>query len=140
MEKELNNNCPSTILLLGVIFDPEQRKILIGRREKDPYIKKLTWAFPGGRANTKEDLPETLKRKIKEETNLKVENLGTIFAKTYPEKRDFLAIYYLCEKTGGKEKPFGDLVELKWVDPEELEKYFTTSFHPDLKEYVMNLK
>src|SRR3989344_2044838 len=78
--------------VLGIIFNPETKKILIGRRENDPYIKEL------------------------------------------------LSIYYLCEVVGGKEKAGEDFVELKWVKPEEIEKYFTTSFHPKLKEYIMNLK
>jgi ADP-ribose pyrophosphatase YjhB (NUDIX family) len=135
-----DNNCSETILLLGILFDPKTRKILIGKREKDPHIKSLTWAFPGGRANQEEELEDTLKKKVENETGLKIENLGTIFAKTYPENRKFLAIYYLCEVIGGKENPKDDLIELKWVNPEELEKYFTTSFHSNLKEYILNLK
>ena len=38
------------------------------------------------------------------------------------------------------EKEGEDFTEIKWVDPEELENYFTTSFHPSLKEYIINLK
>ena len=129
-----------TVLLLGVIFDPKTKRILIGKRENDQTIKELIWAFPGGRATLNEELEETLKIKIKNKTGLDIENLGTIFAKTYPEKREFLAIYYLCEVVGGEEKPSGDIKELKWVNPEELEEHFTTSFHETLKEYIMNLK
>ena len=128
------------VIVLGIIFNPKTKKILIGRRENDPYIKQLSWVFPGGRAEFNEELEKTLKKKIKQETGLGVESLGNIFAKTYPEKKDFLAIYYLCEAVGGKEKPSGDIKELKWVSPEQLESYFTTSFHPYLKEYIMNLK
>lgn len=128
------------VILLGVIFDPAKRKILIGRRENDPYIKELTWVFPGGSLNYEEDLDAALKKKIKEKTGLDVKNLGAIFAKTYPEKKEFLSIYFLCEAIGGEEKAADDLVELKWVDPEEVEKHFTTSFHPHMKEYVLNLK
>jgi len=128
------------VVLLGIIFDPKQKKILIGRRENDPYISKLSWVFPGGRAIPEEELEDSLKRKIKEETGLDVENLGAVFAKTYPEKREFLSIYYLCEAKNGEEKPGGDIKELKWVVPEELEKHFTTSFHPHVKEYILNLK
>jgi ADP-ribose pyrophosphatase YjhB (NUDIX family) len=127
-------------ILLGVIFDPNKKRILIGRRENDPYIKELTWVFPGGSLNYKEDLDAALKKKIKEKTGLDVKNLGAIFAKTYPEKKEFLSIYFLCEAVGGEEKAADDLVELKWVKPEELENYFTTSFHPHMKEYVLNLK
>lgn len=134
------------VIILGVIFDPKTRKILIGKRkEKDPHIPELTWIFPGGKISRKaqEDLEEVLERKIKIETNLDVKNLGAIFSRIPPEKKDLLIIYYLCEVVGGEENPFekeGDLSELKWVSPEELENYFTTSFHPRLKEYIINLK
>jgi len=128
------------VILLGVIFDPAKRKILIGRRENDPYIKELTWVFPGGSLNYEEDLDAALKKKIKEKTGLDVKNLGAIFSKIYPEKKEFLSIYFLCEVIGGKEKAANDLLELKWVAPEEIEKHFTTSFHSHLKEYILNLK
>jgi ADP-ribose pyrophosphatase YjhB (NUDIX family) len=130
-----------SVILSGIIFDPKKRKILIGRRENDPYIPELTWSFPGGRANPNEELEETLKKKIKEKTGLKIENLGAVvFTRNYPEKKNLLAIYYLCEAVEGKEKAGGDFVELKWVAPEEVEKYATTSVHPHLKEYILNLK
>ncbi len=128
------------VILLGVIFDPKTKKILIGKRENDPYVPELSWVFPGGRATQNEELEKTLKRKIKEKTGLEIENLGTIFTKIYPEKKEFLAIYYLCEVIGGEENPSEDIKELKWVNPEELEEHFTTSFHETLKEYIMNLK
>lgn len=126
--------------VLGVVFDTKTRKILIGRREKDKYIKKLTWSFPGGRPKYKEKLEVSLKEEIKKKTGLNVESLGAIFARSFPEKPEFLLIYYLCEVTGGKEKAGESFKELKWVNPEEVEKYFTTSIDPKLKEYLMNLK
>ena len=128
------------VILLGIIYDPKTKKILLGRRENDPQIKELTWCFPGGRPNHEENIEETLKKKIKLKTGLEVANLGSIFSKTYPEKRDLFAVYYLCETLEGKTTPGDDLVELKWVAPEEVEKHFTTSFHPNLKEYIINLK
>jgi len=128
------------VIVLGIIYDPFKKKILIGRRVRDPHIKELTWAFPGGKPEYLEDLELAVKREIKEETNLNVESLGTIFAKTYPEKMELLSIYYLCEVKSGKEKAGEDFVELKWVSPGKLEKYFKTSFHPKLKEYIMSLK
>ena len=85
-------------------------------------------------------MEDALKREIKKKTGLNVESLGAIFAKTYPEKREFLSIYYLCEFVDGKEKQGEEFIELKWVKPEEIEKYFTTSFHPKLKEYIIDLK
>ena len=63
-----------------------------------------------------------------------------VFAKTYPEKREFLSIYYLCEVVGGEEKPEEKLVELKWVKPTEVKKYFTTSLQPKLLKYLKTLE
>jgi len=127
------------VIVLGIVFNPETKKILIGRRENDSYIKELGWCFPGGDVNVGDEPEETLKNEIKNKTGLEVENLGAVFSKVYPEKKDFLAIYYLCEVIGGEEKAGDKFKEIKWVNPEELEKYFTTSFHPKLKEYIMNL-
>lgn len=126
-------------IVLGIIFDTKTKKILIGRRKDPKDIKGLTWAFPGGRPEHGEELEEAVKREVKEETNLNVESMGIIFAKTYPEKRDLLAIYFLCGITGGKLKPNEDFSEVKWVSPEQLKNYFTTSLHPKLKEYLEGL-
>ncbi len=126
--------------VLGIVFDTKTRKILIGRREEDPHIPELSWCFPGGTPDYNKELEDALKKEIKEKTGLNVENLGAIFAKTYPEKREFLSVYYLLEVISGEIKPGGSFKELKWVNPEELEDYFTTSFHPSLKEYILNLK
>ena len=127
------------VIILGIIFDPKTRTILIGKRENDPYIPKLLWVFPGGRLTNDGEINKTLKEKIKTQTGLIVKNLGAIFSKTYEEKRGLLAVYFLCEAVGGEAKAGNDFKELKWVKPIELEKHFTTSFHPRLKEYLMSI-
>ena len=127
------------VIVLGIIFDPKERKILVGRRENDPYLPKLTWTFPGGRLNNDGEMNKTLKERIKAQTGLDVKNLGAVFSKTYEEKRDIIAIYFLCEAVNGKIKAGEKLKELKWVKAPELEKLFATSFHPRLKEYLFNI-
>jgi 8-oxo-dGTP pyrophosphatase MutT (NUDIX family) len=129
-----------SIIVLGIIYDPKEKKILIGKRENDPNVPQLSWCFPGGRPEYEEKLENTVKREVKEETGLDVESLGVIHAKVYPEKKDFLAVYYLCEKISGNEKMGDNFVDLKWVKPEEIEEHFTTSFSDELKEYILNLK
>ena len=127
-------------IVLGIIYNPAEKKILIGRRENDKEMPNLTWCFPGGRLLPGDEVDETLKRKIKEKTGYNVKNLGSIFSNIYKEKKDLLATYFLTEVFTGEEKVGGDLVELKWVDPEELEGYFNTTFHSRLKEFLINLK
>ena len=126
--------------LLGVIFNTKTRKILIGRRENDPYMKELTWSFPGGILSYGEDSEKILIRKIKEKTGLEIVNLGCIFARAYPEKKELLSVYFLCEVVGGKEKAKDHFKELKWVKPEEIERYFKKPIHPRVKEFILNIK
>lgn len=127
------------VIVSGIVFNPRKKKILIGRRENDPYIKELTWCFPGGRLQIGEDVDQALKRNMKLKTGYSVKNLGSIFSKTHPEKKDLVSIYFLTEVFEGKEQPGGDIIELKWISPKEIEKYFTTSFHRKLKEFLNDL-
>ncbi len=136
MKEELDN---FNVILLGIIFDPKTKKILIGRRENDSRIPKLTWVFPGGRLSHGEEINKTLKKKIKDKTGYDIKNLGAIFSKTYDEREDLLSIYFLCQIFKGEENIGEDFLGVKWVAPEELEKHFTTSFHPKLKEYLLDL-
>ena len=114
-------------------------KILIGRRENDPYLKNLSWTFPGGRPAYEEELEHYLKLEVKKKTGLEIEPEKVIFAKTYPEDRQFLSIYYLAEVIGGEEKAGEKFVEVKWVKPEELKDHFTTSLHPKLYQMILDL-
>ena len=52
------------IIILGIIFDPKKKKILIGKRENDPHIPELTWCFPGGELLIGEEIDTALKNKI----------------------------------------------------------------------------
>ena len=102
--------------LLAIVYNPKNKMVLIGRREKDPYIKRLTWSFPGGRPGYRKDLEAYLKYEVKKKTNLDVDVEKIIFAKTYPEKRSFLSIYYLTiPKNVGKEKAGEKFKEIRWV-------------------------
>lgn len=128
------------INVLGIVYNPKTKQILIGRRENDPYIKELSWCFPGGRPSYKRDIEEDLKHEIKIKTGLEVDVKKVIFAKTYPEKREFLSIYYYCEVVGGEEKAGEKFVEVKWVKPSDVKRYFTTSLHPNLFNYLKTLE
>ena len=139
-EKIKNKKECFSVVILAIIFDLKKRKILIGKRENDPYIQELSWVFPGNFLIPGRTEEQTIKAIVKEETGLEVENLGTVFSRILPEKKDFFLVYNLCEVVGGKEKAGVYLKELKWVNPNELESYFTTSFDPKLREYIHNLK
>ncbi len=127
--------------VLGLIYDTISGKIIIGKREKDPYIKQLEWSFPGGRPAYKDDLENYLKQETKKKTNLEIEIEKIIFAKTYPEDRRFLSIYYLAKTLNKEEAKAGEkFTEIKWINPTAVMKYFTTSVHPQLLKFLKELK
>ncbi len=126
--------------VLAIIYNPRTKKILIGLRKNDPYIKELSWVFPGGRPGYKRELEDWVVKIVKEKTGLDVKNPRIVFAKTYPERREFLSIYYVVTSAKTKAKPKDDLHELKWVKPTEVKKYFTTSLHPKVYEFLKKLE
>jgi len=126
--------------VLGIIYNPKTGNILIGKREHDPYITNLSWCFPGGRPAYGQDLEFYLKKEVKSKTNLEVEVKNIIFAKTYPENRKFLSIYYYCEGVKGSEKVGKKFIELKWIKPTEVKNYFTSSIHPEILKFLETLK
>jgi len=142
MKKEDSSNGGNSfrVELMGLIFNPKNREILIAKEENNPYLKKTVWRFPGCKANPGKKLEDNLKKCIKEKTGFSVEILGTVFARVPPEKGDMVLIYYLCESIKGKAKPKGSFSELKWVNPDELKNYFTTKFEKELQECINHLK
>lgn len=125
--------------VLAIVYDPATKKILIGKRENDPYIKDLTWCFPGGRPEYDLDLEDYVKKEVSEKTGLEVSPQKVVFAKTYPEDRRFLSIYYYCEAAAGNEKADDKFVEISWIAPDKVTEYFTTSLHPKLLDYLKAL-
>ncbi len=127
--------------VLGIVFDKKDRKVLIGRVKNDPYMKKLSWCFPGGRPAHEKDLEHYLKQEIKKKTSIKVKVERVVFAKTYPENRKFLSIYYLCSPLGTKAKAGEKFAEVKWVRPKEVIKYFnkSTSTHPFIAKLLRTM-
>lgn len=128
--------------ILGIVFNPESKKIIIGRRQDDPYWPELSWSFPGGRPGYEEDLEYYLQMEIKRKTNLDVNIKELIFSRTYPEDRRFLFIYYLCHPRNyqtGSEKAGEKFVEVKWIDPNKLTEYATTSIDPEVTGYLKGL-
>jgi ADP-ribose pyrophosphatase YjhB (NUDIX family) len=128
--------------LLAIIYDSKTKMILIGKRVNDPNLKELSWVFPGGRPNYKDDMEPNLAYEIRENTGLDINVKKIVYTKTYPEIREFLSIYYLCEKTTDSpiEQAQGNLKELKWIKPSEVTDYFTTSIHPKILEYLKSLE
>ncbi|MGV8152315.1 MAG: NUDIX hydrolase [Candidatus Nanoarchaeia archaeon] len=130
------------INVLAVIYNPKTKKILIGRRENDPYVPELTWGWPGGRPTYDRELEDSLLDEIKKKTGLtKLEIKKVIYSRITPElERKQILIYFYCETNETKIKAGEKFVEVKWIETDEWVNYFRTSTHPKVIEFLAGLK
>jgi len=122
------------VKIIGILFSPKARKILLGRNKGD---KKLS--FLEGHLRYNEELDIGLKRVAKEKTGYIIHNLGAVYAENKLKDKEMLQIYFLCEATEGKEVPGTNVAELKWIHPKEVEKYLKEKLPTRLRGYVRSL-
>ncbi len=120
------------VKIIGIVFDPNQRKILIGKNKGDK-----NYSFVDGKLNYNRELNESLKKIIKDKTGYYTSNLGSIFAGV--KKKEELAIYFLCEIKEGKEDLGKGVKEIKWVKANEIENLINEKLPEKLKEYIESI-
>lgn len=124
-----------TVKLIGILFNPKAKMILIGKKLGDK-----NFSFLEGNLKYNEELDVVLKRIAKEKTGYITHNLGAVYAKNKIKgKKDELELYFLCEATEGSEKPGKSITELKWINPKNVEKNLKEKFPTRLKEYILSL-
>lgn len=118
------------VLVKGIVVKDD--KYLICKRSDKEIQGGGQWSIPGGKVElrTKEDdfdvLEETVKREIKEETDLEI--AGT---PQYIQSVSFVRVdnapvvgtLFLCRWKSGTVKPLEDHVAVAWVSIEELKNY-----------------
>ena len=98
-----------------IIFN-EDKKFLLVEKNKTRKIAPWEALFPGGTVEFWEEIEETLKREIKEETNLELIKTKILTTKTMIiENTHWLWVYFLCET-----KNF----DFKNMEPEKHTKVF----------------
>lgn len=127
--------------VLAIIYNKKLKKIVIGRRENDLFIPKISWTFPGGRPRYDQKIEESLRDEIKKKTGInKLEIKNIVFMRITPEiKRKQILIYYYCETEQEKIKAGEKFVEIKWIYPKEYKDYFTTSVNTKIANFLNNL-
>ncbi len=124
------------VKIIGILFEPKSRKILLGRNLNDK-----NFSFLEGDLEFKEELDVRLKKVAKEKTGYKIHNLGTVYARNkIKKKKDVLELYFLCEATEGKEKKGKDVKELIWIKPSEVQNKIKEKLPTRLKEYILGLE
>ncbi len=104
-------------------------KFLVLRRAPDAHVYPNCWDFPGGRLEQGENPHKGLKREVKEETNLDIENQEPLFL--FSEKSDStnrLYIVYKCDLASEDLKLSKEHTDFKWATKEEILKLKTENF------------
>lgn len=124
------------VVVIGIIFDPKERKILVGKNKGDS-----SYSFLEGNLRQDEELDVGLKRVTFEKTGYKVHNLGAIYARNnIDDRKDVLELFFLCEATEGNEKPGENVEELKWIKPSEVESTIDRELRATLRDYILGLE
>lgn len=131
------------VMVIGLTIIAREGKVLIGqRKDPDPYVKELTWVFPGGKFSSL-DFEKELTAIVKEETGLDVYVNQLVHARLIPDSPEkkvrIVALYYHCEPVSGKEKPGGSLNQLQWVPAMKVFHFFTTSTADEVVSFLGTL-
>jgi len=122
------------VKIIGILFNPSAKKILIGKKKGDKNL-----SFLEGDLRYEEELDVGLKRVAKEKTGYIIHNLGAVYAENRLKDKQALRIYFLCEATEGKETLGKNVEELKWINPKEIEKHLKKKLPTRLRGYVFGL-
>lgn len=90
------------------------------------------WTFPGGGIHTGETLEDAIKREVKEEVGINVEELNRIgeFLTTSEYKRDRVTVFKARSENEKFEIDKGEILEAMWFPSNDL---------PQISEYAKNV-
>jgi len=122
------------VKIVGIIFDPKKRKVLIGKNTGDSK-----YSFLEDDLDYDLEMDRKLKDSTQKKTGYKIHNLGAVYAENMLQNKDKVKIHFLCEATEGEEKPGPNVEELAWVKPSEVENMLEVKLPARLHEYILNL-
>ncbi|MBU2474441.1 nucleotide exchange factor GrpE [Patescibacteria group bacterium] len=118
-QNQNNQKYPEPVV--GPIIYNEKNEILLVRFYKWGEF----WVIPGGHIELGETSKEALKREIKEETNLEIDNIeflgwqDAIYPKYFFKKKHFIALNFCARMAGGEITKSDEMEEWIWIEPEK---------------------
>ena len=116
---EVKNQLVSIIALID-----DENKILIGKRPVGKDFENL-WEFPGGKVKKNETVEQALIRETKEEINVDLSKncIAPLVFSTYENENVNIIILLFISRKWDLEPVCKFHSELKWVKPNDLNKY-----------------
>lgn len=114
-----------TVSVVAAVLKNADNKVFIAQR---PYIKELGgyWEFPGGKVEPQEKLSHALKRELKEELNIDIndQDLKPLTSFSHQlEQRRLTFSFYLLNKWKGEISLMENQPQCLWVDPLQLPEF-----------------
>jgi mutator protein MutT len=112
------------IVAINAIIKNENGKILVVKRNKNEIAFPGKWTLPGGKAERGEKIIEVLKREVKEETNLDIEDYKEYiedFTFIRPDNHNVIGFSFLVKTKTNKVKINKDFEDYKWIDYKDID-------------------
>ena len=107
--------------VIGALIYNNMGEILIVQMKK--WNNK--WTVPGGHIEWGESMEDAVRREVKEETGLELENIEysgvqeSIFSSDYIEGKHLIMLDFYCKLIGGEVILNEELQEYKWLKPKD---------------------
>ena len=106
------------------LTEVHQYAVIVDKEKNVLWLKskggKKKLMFPGGTLEKGEDLKESLKREVKEETGLDIDIIDLIQADLIPKEPKQLALVYLCSSELREIKLSKEHDEFVWENPDKI--------------------
>ncbi|MFH1505956.1 MAG: NUDIX domain-containing protein [archaeon] len=120
----------------AIIKNKEGDKILIVKRHKGEVAFPSKWAFPGGKVEREETVMQALKKEVKEEVGLEIEDEKKYlkdFTFVRPDDINVVGLIFLVTAKNIDVKLSEDFEDYAWVTEEEFKDY---DYIPGMEEEV----
>lgn len=118
------------VVAVGGIVVKDGRVLLI-RRGKEPSYG--LWSIPGGAVNLGEELRAATRREVREECGIEIDvtDMVEVLDRVVRDSDDriqyhYVLIDYLARWASGEPAPSSDVLEARWVAPDDLSRYQMT--------------
>ena len=129
------------IVAVGAIVVKNGR-VLLARRGKEPSYG--LWSVPGGAVGLGEGLKAAAAREIREECGIEIEltDVVEVIERLYRDgegriQYHYIIVDYMARWVAGELKPSDEVLEARWVAPEELPTYQMTAGTADVIHKVL---